>query len=640
MPAATAFDQKRTRALFRMRRSRLIDRPASLLAIGLSFLLCMLPGCLSRSLTGLQITPAAGSVTIGPGQTSQFQAVGVFTESGHATTGQNLTAKVTWQSSSNAIATISSSGLATGVSAGTATITASMNGQFGPVSATSTVTVTATGGVTSRTLTSLSVTPASQTVATVGQIAQFIAVGTYSSGSPLTQNLTTSVSWQSSDPLIAQVSSTGLATSTGVGQATITALATGPDGSVVSASSTIIVTSGSGARTLTSLVVSPASQTVATVGQTAQFLALATYSSGSPATQNLTNSATWQSSAPSVATVNSSGLVTTTGAGQATISALATASDGSVVSANATIAVTSAAVPRVLTSLVVIPNSQTVATAGQTSQFIAIGTYSSGSPSTQDLTDSVTWQSSGPQVAVVNSAGLATGVAAGQATISALATASDGTVTTANGTIAVTNTPLPRTLSSLVVIPSTQPVSTVGETVQFTAIGTYNTGNPATEDVTRSALWQSSDTNVALVNASGLATTIGSGQATVTAVATSADGSVTSASGVLTSSNPTPVGTGTVLPVLTTQKVGSGTGTVSATANGNVVITCSANQNNCTGNFPVNQAVVLTAVAAAGSQFDGWSVPCSPNPATAASCTFTITSNETIVAIFDPIVTP
>jgi hypothetical protein len=201
--------------------------------------------------------------------------------------------------------------------------------------------------------------------------------------------------------------------------------------------------------------------------------------------------------------------VTTTGAGQATISALATASDGSVVSANATIAVTNAAVPRVLTSLVVIPNSQTVATAGQTSQFIAIGTYSSGSPATQDLTDSVSWQSSGPQVAVVNSAGLATGVAAGQATISALATAADGTVTTANGTIAVTNTPLPRTLSSLVVIPGTQPVSALGETVQFIAIGTYNTGNPATQDVTKQALWQSSDTNVALVNASGLATTIG-----------------------------------------------------------------------------------------------------------------------------------
>jgi uncharacterized protein YjdB len=608
--------------------------------LGLVFILCGITGCLSRSLTGLQISPVAGSVSIGPGQTAQFQALGVYTESGHATTGQNLTAKVTWQSSSAAVATINSSGLATGVAAGTAVITASMNGQFGPVSATSNITVTAAGGVVPRILTSLSVTPGSQTVATVGQIAQFIAVGTYSSGSPSTQNLTTSVTWQSSDPLIAQVNSTGLATSTGVGQATITALATASDGSIVSASSTIIVTSGSGARTLTSLVVSPASQTVATVGQTAQFLALATYSSGSPSTQNLTNSATWESSAPGVATVNSSGLVTTTGAGQATISALATASDGSVVSANATIAVTSAAVPRVLTSLVVIPNSQTVATAGQTSQFIAIGTYSSGSPATQDLTDSVSWQSSGPQVAVVNSAGLATGVAAGQATISALATAADGTVTTANGTIAVTSSPLPRTLASLVVIPATQPVSTVGETVQFIAIGTYNSGNPATQDVTKSALWKSSDTNVALVNASGLATTIGPGQATVTAVATSSDGSVTSASGVLTTATAIPIGTGTVVPVLTVEKVGTGTGTVTATANGNVVITCSTNQNGCTGNLPVDQAVVLTATPDTGYVFDGWSVPCSPNPATATPCTIQMTSNETIVAIFDPIVTP
>jgi hypothetical protein len=370
------------------------------------------------------------------------------------------------------------------------------------------------------------------------------------------------------------------------------------------------------------------------VGQTAQFIAVATYSSGSPATQNLTSSVSWQSSDPSVAQVNSVGLVTGEGAGEATISALATASDGSVASANGTITVTNALVPRVLTSLVVIPSSQTVATAGQTSQFIAIGTYSSGSPATQDLTDSVSWQSSGPQVAVVNSVGLATGVAAGQATISALSTASDGTVTSANGTISVTSTPLPRTLTSLVVIPGSQPVTAIGETVQFIAIGTYDSGNPATQDVTNRALWQSSDGKVALVNASGQATAVGSGQATVTALATSSDGSITSASGVITASTTAgPV----VLPILTVQKVGTGHGNVIGAANGNVVINCGSGAA-CAGKFPLNQAVVLTAVASPGSQFDGWSVPCSPNPATATTCTFTITNNESIGAIFDTVV--
>jgi hypothetical protein len=93
------------------------------------------------------------------------------------------------------------------------------------------------------------------------------------------------------------------------------------------------------------------------------------------------------------------------------------------------------------------------------------------------------------------------------------------------------------------------------------------------------------------------------------------------------------------VPVLTIEKVGSGTGTVTGAANGNVVITCGSGTG-CSGKFPLNQAVVLTAVAATGSQFDGWSVPCSPNPATATTCTITMTSNETIVAIFDPIVTP
>jgi hypothetical protein len=86
------------------------------------------------------------------------------------------------------------------------------------------------------------VIPGSQTVTTTNETAQFIAIGTYNSGSPLTRDLTDQVSWQSSDVKIAQVDASGLVTGIGLGGVTITALATDTDGTVIPA--TASVTSG------------------------------------------------------------------------------------------------------------------------------------------------------------------------------------------------------------------------------------------------------------------------------------------------------------------------------------------------------------------------------------------------------------
>jgi hypothetical protein len=71
-------------------------------------------------------------------------------------------------------------------------------------------------------------------------------------------------------------------------------------------------------RTLVSIAVTPANPSIA-VGGHQQFTATGTYSDGSY--QNLTNSATWTSSATSIATINSAGLATGVAAGNATITA-------------------------------------------------------------------------------------------------------------------------------------------------------------------------------------------------------------------------------------------------------------------------------------------------------------------------------
>jgi hypothetical protein len=267
---------------------------------------------------------------------------------------------------------------------------------------------------------------------------QLIAIGTYTAA-PLTQNLSATATWSSSDVQVAKVNSSGLVAGVGVGQTTVTAFATASNGSVISGTTTVTVAAGPSGRILSALTVTPGSQTITATGQTAQLIAIGTYTAA-PLTQNLSATATWTSSNVQVASVNSSGLVAGVGVGQTTVTAFATASDGSLISGDAAVTVNTGPSGRILISLSVIPPSQSVYLAGETAQYIAIGTYSAA-PLTLDLTNQVAWQSSDVQVGQVNSSGLVTAIGdtsdptvPGVATITALATASDGSVVPASGT--------------------------------------------------------------------------------------------------------------------------------------------------------------------------------------------------------------
>ena len=170
--------------------------------------------------------------------------------------------------------------------------------------------------VTSATLQSIAVTPASPSIAK-GLTQQFNATGTYSDGS--TQNITTSVTWASATTSVATIGAgTGLATGASVGTSQITATL----GTIVSLPDTLTVT----AAALQSISVTPANPSI-TVGETQQFVATGTYSDTS--TQNITTSVTWASATTSVATIGAStGLATGVAAGTSQI----TAAQGTVVS--------------------------------------------------------------------------------------------------------------------------------------------------------------------------------------------------------------------------------------------------------------------------------------------------------------------
>ena len=159
-------------------------------------------------------------------------------------------------------------------------------------------------------LDSIQVSPATQSLA-VGQTVQFTAVGTYGNSKHLsTQNVTSGVTWTSSTPSVATISSAGIATALGGGATTITASAAGFAGQVTSSAVlTVTASSGSGGVTATeplvSLTIIPNSITVGNLQDTGQFLAIGTFSTA-PFVRDLTNSSTltWISSVPSVFPVN------------------------------------------------------------------------------------------------------------------------------------------------------------------------------------------------------------------------------------------------------------------------------------------------------------------------------------------------
>ena len=399
-------------------------------------------GC--NKVESLSIVPGPGvDVLTAVGQTAQFTAYAGEQMGSAPQTTNNVTSSVSWTSSNPNVATINSSGLATAVGAGYVQITATSSNN---VIATSDLTVKIAGtgaGGSGNTITSITVIPGSQTVASTNQTSQFLAIGTTSSGATL--DLTGQIAWSSSSSQIAAVNAAGLATAMGQGTTTITALYVNSlGGTVVTGTSTFTVVGGT-AEKYTAVSILPGSQALSASGQTGQFIALAT--SGSTGLQTDATSSPqikWSSSIPTVASVSATGLAAGVSAGTSTITAELTNTDGSVVSSTASVVVSLTAAPEPLLSLSIIPGSITVDNLQDTGQFLAIGTYSTA-PYVRDLTNSpsLTWISSWPSVFPVDTnsggnsgatAGTVTAYGSGNASIVAEATSSDGTIQTATAT--------------------------------------------------------------------------------------------------------------------------------------------------------------------------------------------------------------
>ncbi len=373
------------------------------------------------TLESIQITPTDPSVSFA--LPVQFSASATYSDGSV----EDLTTLATWTSSDMGVATISnaagSNGMATPVApgGGTTTITAS----FGSISGTSTLTVTPA------TLTSITISSASTTIA-LGTTQQFVATGHFSDLT--TQDITASVLWSSSNNSVATINitgpTTGLANAVGSGMTIITAAL----GSVISNAATLTVTT----ETLSTITITPSNATIF-LGAPAQFTATGNFSDGS--SQDLTSQVIWRSLNKTVATVSnvvgSKGLVTPIKASPPTTTISATITlAGTTVIGSTTLTVSSAT----LTSIVVTPVDPSVRV-GRTLQFTATGFYPGGLQ--QDLTKStnLTWSSSNRTFATIanvpkKNKGLATGVSVGSVTIKAQIKGS-----TTNGTTTLTVIP-------------------------------------------------------------------------------------------------------------------------------------------------------------------------------------------------------
>lgn len=441
-------------------------------------------------LVSISINPAAPSIALGTSQ--PFTATGVYSDNST----QDLTTTVNWTSGTPAVATISNAGLTKGtassVSVGSTEIKATdpTTGIFG----------TATLTVSAATLVRIDITPANPSMPRL-TTDDFTATGVYSDATTL--DLTTAVTWSSSNTSIATISnangSEGEVSTINAGTTTITAF---DPVSGLSGTTVLTVTNG----VLQSIEVIPNPATIA-IGGRIQFTAVGHYSDGT--TRTITNQVSWSSSQPSIAGASNGrkkrGITVGKKAGTVTI----TATDGATgISGSAMLTVTSAT----LTSIEVLPPTSTIP--NKTKQYFqAIGHFSDGS--TSDLTAAVSWTSTSTAVATISNQpfneGTATAASPGTTTIRALDTATNILGST-------TLTVSPATLVSIAVTPASSTVI-IGIPQQMIATATFS--DASTKVVTREVTWTSmSSAIVTISNAyptQGMATGVTTGSTTIRA---------------------------------------------------------------------------------------------------------------------------
>jgi uncharacterized protein YjdB len=338
----------------------------------------------------------------------------------------------------------------------------------------------------------VSVSPASASLQ-VGASVQLSAVTSDANNNVLTGRV---IGWSSSNNGIATVSSSGFVTAIAGGSVSITAASEGQIGSAA------IAVSAPAPIPVATVSVSPSTSSLQ-VGGTVQLSAVTRDANNNVLTGR---SITWSSSNNGISTVSASGFITAIAAGTATITALSETKNG-------TAAITvSAPAPVPVATVSVSPASSTLQIGG-TVQLSGVTRDASNNILTGRL---ITWSSSNNGISTVSASGLVTAIAAGTVVITALSENKNGTAV-----VVVSAPPVP--VASVSVSPAADTLQ-VGSTGQFSAVTRDANNNTLTG---RAITWSSSNTAVATVSQSGLATAVASGSAQIRATSETQIGSAT-----------------------------------------------------------------------------------------------------------------
>lgn len=404
--------------------------------------------------TLLGIDVAVPSPTLGAGTSTPATATGYLSDG----TVVDLTAAVTWSSSSAAIALEigQATPIISGTTAGSATLTASLNG----VTGSETITI-------SPALLKAIQIQVDTDQLLVGQSLTLNAIGDYSDGTR--RDITQTVLW-ASDAETFHVSnataSKGLVTAIGAGSAALSA----QHGGVAAT-----VTLRSVVAAATRLEISPPAARLPITTLQA-FIATATYADGS--SRDVTADAIWESSDSQMVSIgnNPRGLATARAVGAATITARFNNLD-----ATAGVTVNAAT----LESIELSPRAPTLAK-GTRATFTALGNFSDGS--TLDLTGQAQWQIDGTTAVLADATSEGRSVlaqSAGTSTVYARIGSRVGSTT-----ISVTNA-VPTALS--IQIDATSLASGTSENLQATATFSDGTSQILADEV----VWSSSVPTVA-----------------------------------------------------------------------------------------------------------------------------------------------
>ena len=251
------------------------------------------------------------------------------------------------------------------------------------------------------------------------------------------------------------------------------------------------------APTLVSIQVTPVNPSLA-AGTSVQLAAPAIYSDNPPG--DVAPTVAWTTTDAAVVSVDGSGKALGVGAGTSVVTASLGGQSGST-----TLTVT----PATVVGIAITPRTASIAK-GTQARFVVTATFSDHT--TQNISADVDWSSSPSGVVTVDGTGLASGLALGQATITASCRLASrcASVPAATATLDVSAA----SLTSLAVTPA-DPSIALGTKQQFTATGTYS--DQTTQDITAQVSWASSTPSTASVDAHGLASSVAIGGTNITA---------------------------------------------------------------------------------------------------------------------------